>query len=211
MARFGITSTKAYGVSVPTLRKIAKEIGTNREIAQQLWTTGILEARILAALVDNPVKVTERQMEQWVQEFDNWAVCDTCCGNLFDRTPFTWRKAIEWSKRKEEFVKRASFALMAWLAVHDKKADDKQFVKVFPLIKREATGERNFVKKAVNWALRQIGKRNLSLNDHAIRIAREIQKLNSSSAKWIASDALRELTGKAVQRRLSKKTKSRLR
>lgn len=207
MARFGITSAKAYGISAPTLRKIAKEIGTNHTLAQQLWRTGVLEARILAALFDDPATVTEKQLERWVKDFDNWAVCDGCCGNLFDKIPFVWKKAVEWSKREQEFVKRAGFALMSELAVHDKQAEDKLFIKFLPLIKREAKDERNFVKKAVNWALRQIGKRNLNLNKHAIQTAKEIQKLNSPSAKWIASDALRELTSEAVQRRLRKKNK----
>jgi 3-methyladenine DNA glycosylase AlkD len=205
MARYGIKSARAYGISAPVLRKIAREIGKDHTLAQQLWSTGVLEARILAAFIDEPEKVTEKQMERWVTDFDNWAICDACCSNLFDQTSFAWTKTIEWSPRKEEFVKRAAFGLIAALAVHDKKAEDKQFLKFLPIIKRESTDERNFVKKAINWALRQIGKRSLELNRIAVQTAKEIQKLDSRSAKWIAADALRELTSAAVGRRLKKK------
>ncbi len=207
MARYGIKSAKAYGISVPVLRKLAREIGKDHGLAQQLWSTQVLEARILGAFIDESAKVTEKQMEKWVNDFDNWAVCDGCCANLFDKTMFAWNKAFEWSRRKEEYVKRAAFALMVVLAVHDKKAGDKQFLSLLPIIRRESTDERNFVKKAVNWALRQIGKRNLQLNKKAIQTAKDIQKLNSPSAKWIAADALRELTSEAVQRRLVRKKK----
>jgi 3-methyladenine DNA glycosylase AlkD len=205
MARYGIRSKKAFGVSAPKLRAMAKAIGRDHALAQRLWKTGVLDARALAALVDDPAKVTQQQMERWVRDFDNWAVCDTCCGRLFDKTPFAWKKAVEWSKRKEEYVKRAGYALMAWLAVHDKQADDNRFMKFLPHIKRGATDERNFVKKAVNWGLRQIGKRNLNLNGHAIRTAKEIDRIDSSAAKWVAGDALRELAGRAVPERLRKK------
>jgi 3-methyladenine DNA glycosylase AlkD len=207
IARFGITTKKVFGVSTPDLRKMAKEIGKNHDLAQELWSTGILEARAIAALIDEPRKVTEKQMELWVRDFDNWAACDGCCMNLFDKTSFAWKKVVEWSKRKREYEKRAAFALMAVLAVHDKEAEDKQFLSVLPIIKREATDERNFVKKAVNWALRQIGKRNLALNKKAIQTAKEIQRLDSKSARWIAADALRELTSVAVQQRLARKRK----
>jgi 3-methyladenine DNA glycosylase AlkD len=205
MARFGITTRKVFGVSTPDLRKMAKEIGKNHNLAQELWSVDVLETRGLAFLIDDPSEVTEKQMEQWVREFDNWAVCDGCCANLFDKTVFAWKKAVEWSRRKREFEKRAAFTLMAALAVHDKKAADKQFVSFLPIIKREAKDERNFVKKAVNWALRQIGKRSASLNREAIQTAKEIQRLDSKSARWIAADALRELTSAAVQRRLAKR------
>jgi 3-methyladenine DNA glycosylase AlkD len=204
MARFGIKSEKTLGVSIPNLRKIAKKTGKNHTLALQLWDSDIHEARILAGMVDDPEMVTEEQMESWVKDFDSWDVCDQCCLNLFDKTEFAYQKAIEWSERSEEFVKRTGFVLMAQFAVHDKKASDKDFMQFFPIIKREATDERNFVKKAVNWALRQIGKRNLNLNDKAIEIAKEIQQLDSKSAKWIATDALRELTSEAVQKRLIK-------
>ena len=205
MERFGIVARKAYGVSTPLLRKMAKEIGKDHDLARQLWATGILDARGLAALIDDPAKVTERQMERWAKDFDNWAVCDACCGILFDKTPFAWKKAYEWSRRKKEFVKRAAFSLMAALAVHDKKAADKRFLPFLSVIKRESADERNYVKKAVNWALRQIGKRSLLLNKRAILAATQIRKTNPGCARWIASDALRELTSEAVQRRLRKK------
>jgi|Deesub1362A_J573_1020465.scaffolds.fasta_scaffold00193_9 3-methyladenine DNA glycosylase AlkD len=202
MARYGITPQNSYGVAIPDLRKIAKTIGTNHEFARQLWSYSIRETRILASMIDDPGMVTEEQMENWVRDFDYWEICDQCCMNLFEKTRFAYQKAIEWSSREGEFVKRAGFVLMARLTVSDKKADDEQFERFFPLIKREATDPRNFVKKAVNWALRQIGKRNLNLNRKAIEIAREIQELDSKSARWVASNALRELTSESVQKRL---------
>ena len=193
MARFGINPKYALGVRVPVLRSLAKKVGKNHKLAQDLWKAKIHEARILASMIEEPEKVTPKQIEQWVKEFNSWDLCDQCCMNLFDKLPVAWKKAIEWSKRKEEFVRRAGFALMACLSVHDKKAKDKEFIKFFPLIKKYATDERNFVKKAVNWALRQIGKRNRNLNKSAIKIAREIAKIDSKCAKWIAKDAIREL------------------
>lgn len=204
-ARFEINPKNTYGVSIPVLRKMAKQIGKNHQLAQQLWDSDIHEARILAGLIGEPDKITEKQMEEWVGDFDSWDVCDQVISSLFDKTAIAFRKAIEWSKRKQEFVKRAGFVTMACLAVHDKKANDKKFEQFFPFIRREATDERNFVKKAVNWALRQIGKRNLSLNRKAIETAKAIQKIDSKSAKWIASDAIRELTSEAVQKRLQNK------
>ena len=198
MVRFGINPKNTYGVSIPVLRKMAKQIGQNHLLAQRLWISGIHEGRILAGMIDPPEEVTEKQMERWVRGFDSWDVCDQVCSNLFDRTKFAHRKAMDWSKRGEAFVKRAGFVLMAALAVHDKEAGDKEFLKFLPIIKREARDERNFVKKAVNWALRQIGKRNLNLNQLAIKTAKEIQGIDSKAAKWIASDAIRELTSEAV-------------
>jgi len=200
MARFGINPKNTYGVSIPSLRKIARELGTNHDFAQQLWASGVHEAKILAAMVDNHEKVTESQLERWARDFDSWDVCDQCCSNLFDRTRFAYQKAAEWSSREEEFVKRAAFALMAALAVHDKGAPDTKYLEFLPLIKRGSLDERNFVKKAVNWALRQIGKRNPHLNRAAIATAKEIYKLDSKTARWIATDALRELTSPAVQK-----------
>lgn len=205
MVRFGINPEKTYGVSIPILRKMAKEIGRSHPLAQQLWSSGVHEARILACLIDNPVMVTEEQMESWVNDFDSWDVCDQCCSNLFDKIESVHEKAAEWSERDEEFVKRAGFVLMAALAVHDKKAKDEEFLKFLPIIKRESSDNRNFVKKAVNWALRQIGKRNFNLNKMAIETSKEIQRMDSKSAKWIASDALRELTSDAIQKRLRSK------
>jgi len=206
MARFGINPENTFGVSIPNLRKMAKETGRDRALAQQLWASGIHEARILASMVDNPKMVTEEQLERWVKDFDSWDVCDQCCMNLFEKTKFAYQKAVEWSSNDKEFIKRTGFVLMARLAVSDKKADDKQFEPFLPIIKRESTDNRNFVKKAANWALRQIGKRNLNLNRKAVETAKEIQEIDSKSAKWIASDALRELTGPAVQERLQVKS-----
>jgi len=197
MARFGINPKYAMGVRVPVLRGLAKKIRKNHELAQDLWKTKIHEARILATIIDDPKSVTEKQMEEWVKEFNSWDLCDQCCSNLFCRLPISWKKVGEWAARKEEFVRRAGFALIAYLACHDKKAKDKDFEKFFPLIKKYSTDERNFVRKAINWALRQIGKRNPALRKKAIIEAKKIQKINSKTAKWIANDALRELTSKA--------------
>jgi len=202
MARYGINPQSTLGVSIPTLREMAKEIGRDHELALGLWATGVHEARILAAYVDDPAQVTKEQMESWVAEFDSWDVCDQVCGNLFDRTPLAYEKAIEWSGRDEEFVKRAGFALMAWLPVHDKKAPDDKFLHFFPVIENEAGDERNFVKKAVSWALRNIGKRSRRLNTAAIACASRIQEQDSRSARWIGSDALRELHSEKIQQRL---------
>jgi 3-methyladenine DNA glycosylase AlkD len=196
MARFGISSKNTLGVSIPILRKMGKEIGKDHLLAQKLWNSGIHEARLLAGFIDDPKLVNEKQMESWVEDFDSWDICDQVCSNLFDKTPYAYKKAFEWSKRKEEFVKRAGFVLMACLAVHDKKADDVKLLQFLPVIKRESTDERNFVRKAVNWALRQIGKRNRNLQKHAIKTAREIMKMDSKSSRWIASDAIRELDSK---------------
>lgn len=203
MSRFGIETSKAFGVSVPQIRALANKVGIDHDLAQKVWQTSIHEARILAPMVDDPTLVTEDQMEKWANDFDSWDVVDGCCGNLFDKTPFAVRKAHEWSARHGEYVKRAGFALMAELAVHDKKAPDKTFLEFLPLIVREASDERNFVRKAVNWALRQIGKRNQVLNKAAITICNEIRDSDSRSAKWIAADALRELTSAPVRKKLA--------
>lgn len=202
MAKFGINVSNAYGVDVPELRRLARNIGPHHELAADLWKTKVHEARILAAFIDDYKLVTERQMEDWVRDFDSWDVCDQVCGSLFDKTEFAHKKAMAWSERKEEFVKRAGFVLMATLAVHDKRASRSSFEKFFPIIVRECRDERNYVKKAVNWALRQIGKRSLTLNKEAIEVAREIAKVDAPSAKWIASNALHELESEAVQKRL---------
>lgn len=202
MARFGINPKNTLGISIPHLRALAKKTGKNHSLARQLWASGIHEARLLAGMIDEPEKVAEKQMDKWAEDFDSWDVCDGACMNLFDRLEFAPKKAAEWSKRKEEFVKRAGFVLIACLAWHRKEMKDREFTKFLPIIKRESTDNRNFVKKAVNWALRQIGKRNLYLNKQAVKAAKEIGKIDSMSARWIASDAIRELTGKAVQKRL---------
>ncbi len=202
MAKFGISTKNTLGLSIPTLRGFAKKLGTNHSLALALWNSGIHEARILAAMVDDPAEVTEIQMDEWVKDFDSWDVCDGCCGSLFDKTPFAYDKALEWSGRKEEFVKRAGYVLMAELAVHDKGEEDAKFLGFFDAIERGSTDSRNFVKKAVNWAIRQIGKRNLRLNKEAQKLAVRISRLDCPSAKWVASDALRELRSSAVQARL---------
>ena len=204
MARFGINPTNTLGVSIPVIRGIAKEIGTDHTLAQKLWASKIHEARILAAMIDDPKKVTKSQMDRWVRDFDSWDVCDQCCSNLFDKTNHAFEMVHKWSSRNEEFVKRAAFALIAALAVHDKDTTDTQFQSLLPIIERESTDERNFVRKATNWALRQIGKRNMQLNRLALKTARQIQKKKSKSARWIASDAIRELTSVSVQKKLSK-------
>lgn len=235
MARFGINPKNTLGVSIPILRKLAKDIKAEHRIksrgvkiatpprckkqlhchceesrtksredeaiflhklAQQLWNSKIHEARILAGMIDVPELVTPKQMDTWVADFDSWDVCDQVCMNLFDKTPFAYDKAKEWTKDKREYVKRAGFAMMAVLAWHDKKAEDEKLLQFFPIIKRESTDERNYVRKAVNWALRQIGKRNSGLRKKAIKLAEEIEKIDSKSARWIAKDALRELRKK---------------
>jgi 3-methyladenine DNA glycosylase AlkD len=205
MARYGISVKNAFGVPAPVLRRMAREHRKNHALALRLWASGIHDARHLAALCDDPQQVSEAQMERWARDFDSWDVVDGCCNNLFRMTPHAYRKAVEWTKRDEEFVKRAGYVLMACLAVHDKAAPDSTFLRFLPLIKKGARDERNFVKKAVNWALRQIGKRNLSLQKKAIQAAREIHALDSRSARWIASDALRELISKETTRLVCKK------
>lgn len=202
MARFGIRARKAFGVPAPRLWNLAREFGPDHDLALALWKSKVHDARILASLIDEPGLVSAGQMDRWAKEFDNWAVCDSCCFHLFDQTRFAFRKAKQWSRQRKEFVRRAGFALMASLAVHDKQAPDVLFLKFFPQVKGAARDERNFVRKAVNWALRQIGKRNRALNRKAVKLARDLRKIDSSSARWIAADALRELEGAAVRRRL---------
>ena len=209
MARFGIKSSNVYGVPTPEIRNVGKRLGRDHALAADLWATGNLEARTLASLVDDPQKVSASQMERWVREFDNWAICDGCCFNLFDKTPFAYDKALEWSSRDEEFVKRAGFALMAALALHDKTADDLRFLAFLPAILEEADDGRNFVKKAINWALRQIGKRDLKLNRAAVEVAEELKGRDSAAARWVAADALRELTSDAVMTRLERRSAGR--
>ena len=206
MARYGIAVEKRLGVSIPDLRKIAKEIGQNHRLAVELWQTGIDDARILASMIDEPREVTEEQMEKWVLDFNSWDVCDQVCMNLFEKTPLAWKKIHDWSLREEEFVKRAAFALIACLAWHDKWSEDQKFAKLFPVIKSASTDERNFVKKAVSWALRNIGKRTPYLNTQAIKVARELLQNDSKASRWIGKNTIRELESEPVQRRL--KTKS---
>jgi len=204
MAKYGMTVEKRLGVSVPDMRKLAKEVGRDHKLALDLWRTGIAEARILAGMVGDPAKLTDEQMEEWVKDINSWDVCDQVCMNLFEKNQLAWQKIIDWSEREEEFVKRTAFSLMACLAWHDKKASDEKFIELLNVITRAATDERNFVKKAVNWALRNIGKRNLNLNEAAINTAKEIQRLDSKAARWIAADAIRELESDAIQSRLKR-------
>lgn len=209
MERFGIFTKKAFGLTTPEIKRIAKEVKTQARdchaLALELWKTGVYEARTIAYLIDDPKEVSAEQMDSWAADFDNWAVCDGACCYLFCRTEIAYEKALTWSGRGEEFVKRAGFAMMAYLAIHDKKASEEKLAQFLPVIESKADDERNFVKKAVNWALRQIGKRNLSLNKLAIETAEKIKKRNSKAARWIASDALRELKSAQVQERLQRK------
>jgi 3-methyladenine DNA glycosylase AlkD len=202
MARFGINVTEAAGVSVTALRRMAGELPRDHALAAALWATGLHEARIMASLVDEPQRVTVRQMDAWARDFDSWDLCDQCCANLFWRTPFADRRSHLWATRRAEFVKRAGFALMASAAVKDRTAPDERFLAYLPAIEREATDPRNFVRKAVNWALRQIGKRNASLHRAAVTAARRIARIDDRTARWVASDALRELTDPRTMRRL---------
>jgi 3-methyladenine DNA glycosylase AlkD len=202
MAKYGMTVEQRLGVSVPDMRKLAKEIGRDHKLALDLWRTGIAEARIVAAMVGDPDELNEEQMEDWVKGINSWDVCDQVCMNLFEKNHLAWKKIVDWSEREEEFVKRTAFSLLACLAWHDKKASDEKFLELLPVIIRGATDERNFVKKAVNWALRNIGKRNLNLNEAAINTAKEIKRLDSKAARWIAADAIRELESDAIQSRL---------
>ena len=204
MARYGINPKNNLGINVTTLRNLARKIGKSHNLALKLWESGIQDARMLAAHIDEPDKVTEEQMEKWVLDFDSWNVVDNACGHLFDKTKYSYKKAIEWSRRDKEFVKRAGFAIMAWSAVHDKKSDDKKYEEYLKIIKRESTDERNYVRKAVNWALRNIGKRNLSMNKKAIKTSKEILKIDNKTARWIAKDTIRELTSEKIQKRFEK-------
>lgn len=206
MARFGIVAPKAFGVPSAEVKRVAKDVKKRvedrHEFALRLWATGIHDARGVAYLIDDPKRVTEEQMDAWAADFDNWAICDSTCGHLFCRTPLAYKKVVEWSRRDEEFVKRAGIVLIAWLAVHDKKADGARFAELLPILEREAHDDRNFIKKAVNWSLRQIGKRSLELNRLAIETAERIRAQNTSHARWIAADALRELTAEKTLERL---------
>lgn len=203
LARFAINATKAFGVSMAHMRVLAKRLGRNHELAAALWESGWYEARMLATLVDEPERVTPAQMDRWCQDFDNWAICDTACFCLFDRTPHAWGKVEKWSQQSDEFVKRTGFALLWSLTVHDRRAGDEPFRKGLLLIERAATDERNFVKKAVNMALRAIGKRNAALHAAAVKMARRLAGSTNATARWVGKDALRELTGPSVMRRLA--------
>jgi 3-methyladenine DNA glycosylase AlkD len=206
MARYGIqTKKRVFGVSMGTMQSLAKRLGKDHALAADLWKSDCYEAQMLAALVDDPRRVTRSQMNAWAADFDNWAICDTACFHLFDRTPFAWEKARQWSTSRREFVKRAAFALMASLTAHDKAATDSQFLALLPLIEEGAHDERNFVKKAVNWALRSIGKRSLALNGAAIASAKRLAQSEEASCRWVGKDALRELASPKVQSRLARR------
>jgi 3-methyladenine DNA glycosylase AlkD len=205
MARFGMTAEHRLGVSIPDIRKIAKEQGKKHRLASELWDTGIAEAQIIAGMIADPDKLTAAQMDDWVKDINSWDVCDQLCMNLFSKSPLAWRKVLEWSVREEEFVKRAAYALIACIAWYDKTTTDEKFIELLPVIVQGATDSRNFVKKAVNWALRHIGKRNLNLNKAAIDTANNILQIDSKAARWIATDAIRELQSEAVRTRLNKK------
>ncbi len=204
MARYGIPSDKAFGVTVANIHVLAKRLGRNHELAAALWETSVYEARMLAAFVDEPARVTPAQMDRWCRDFDNWAICDTLCLHLFDRSPHAWAKVAKWSERRGEFEKRAAFALLASLAAHDKAAPDAPFAKCLPLIDRAAADERNFVKKGVSWALRGVGQRNAALHAAAVALARRLSESPEPAARWVGRDALKDLTRPAVVRRLAR-------
>ena len=208
MLRYGIIAPKAFGVSVGDIKQLSKRLGSDHELALALWDTGWYEARMLAPFVDEPEKVTAAQMNQWARDFDNWAVCDHACFHLFDRTPHAWRKIEQWSVRRDEFVKRAAFALLASVALHDKRAADEPFLDSLALIERAAPDERNFVKKGVSWALRLVGRRNRALNAASVETARRLIDSSHDAARWIGRDALRELTGAVVRRQLAARTRA---
>ena len=198
LVRFGINAKKAFGVSMANIKVLAKRLGRNHELAAALWKTGWYEARMLTSFVDEPDRVTPAQMDRWCRDFDNWGICDTLCFVLFDKTPHAWAKVAEWHDNRGEFVKRAAFALIASLALHDKKSGDKPFIESLRFIERAATDERNFVKKGVSWALRAVGRRNATLNAAAVKVARRLADSSEAPARWVGKDALRELTNQKV-------------
>jgi 3-methyladenine DNA glycosylase AlkD len=205
MARFGIPSENALGVSVADIRRLAKELGPDHELAKALWHTGVYEARMLTAFLAEPARVTPAQMDRWCRDFDNWAICDTLCFHLFDRTPHAFAKVEQWSDKRAEFEKRAAFALLASIAGHDKMAGDEAFLATLPLIERAAIDERNFVKKGVSWALRRIGRRNRALNAAATQVAERLAASADATARWIGKDALRDITKPNALRSLSER------
>jgi 3-methyladenine DNA glycosylase AlkD len=203
MARYAIRADKVFGVSVADLQRLAKRVGRDHALAGALWDTGWYEARMLTGFVDEPERVSAAQMDRWARDFDNWAICDHLCFHLFDRTPHAWRKIEQWSRRRDEFVKRAGFALLAAVALHDKQAGDERFLRSLDLIVQEADDDRNFVKKGVSWALRAVGRRTPALNRAAVATARRLAATDDAGARWVGKDALRELTSPAVQRRVA--------
>jgi 3-methyladenine DNA glycosylase AlkD len=207
MARYGIHAERAFGVTMGTLLSLRKRLGQDHAMSLALWESGWYEARLLAALVGDPERVTRRQMNAWAHGFENWADCDTVCFKLFDRTPFAWEKARQWSTSPREFVKRGGFVMMACLALHDKAAPDKRFLSLLPLIEKGARDERNFVKKGVNWALRSIGRRNLALHAAALRVAKRLAVSEDASPRWVGKDALRELASPKVRAQLARRAR----
>jgi len=205
MARFGISRNGTLGISVTALRRIARGIEPDHALAAALWASGIHEARMLATIVEVPARVTSHQADAWARDLDSWDVCDGFAFDLMSRTPLRWTKPATWARSKHEFVRRAAFSLIAGLAAHDREAADAQFIALLPLVREHAIDDRNFVKKAVNWALRQIGKRNMALNRQAVAIAKELRASESRSARWIGADALRELTSEATRSRIRAK------
>ena len=205
MARYGLPSDRAFGVTVGAMQAMAKRIGKDHDLAEALWASGWYDARMMAAFVDDPRRVTRRQMNAWAADFDNWGICDTACFHLFDRTPFAWEKARQWSRSPREFVKRGGFVLMASLVAHDKAAPDARYRALLPLIEKGASDERNFVKKGVNWALRAIGRRNLALNAAAMAVARRLALSEEAACRWVGKDALRELASPKVRSRLARR------
>jgi len=203
MARYAIPNDKAFGVLMGDLQNLAKQVGRNHDLALALWETGWYEARMITAFIDEPDRVTKAQMDRWCREFENWAICDTLCFKLFDRTPYAWSKVVEWSGKKDEYVKRAAFALLASLSGHDKTATDEQFLECLPLIERAASDERNFVKKGVSWALRGLGRRNIRLNKAAVELSERLANSSEASARWIGRDALKDLNGRVAQKQLA--------
>jgi 3-methyladenine DNA glycosylase AlkD len=203
LTRFGITANKAFGVSMSNVQALGKRLGRNHDLAAGLWETGWYEARLLTSFVDEPERVTAAQMDRWCRDFDNWGICDTICFHLFDRTPHAWAKVDQWHDKRAEFVKRAAFALLASLALHDKRSGDRPFLDSLPLVERAAADDRNFVKKGVSWALRLIGRRNTALNEAAVALARRLAASEDPAARWIGKDAVRELTGSVVMRQLA--------
>ena len=205
LARYGIQAAKAYGVSVADIQRLAKRLGRDHALAAALWETGWYEARMLTSFIDDPALVTAAQMDRWARDFDNWGICDTICFHLFDRTPHAWRKVDQWSRRREEFVKRAAFALLASVALHDKEVPDAPFKRALRLVERGASDERNFVKKGVSWALRTIGERNPALHADAVKMATKLAGSSDPSSRWVGKDALRQLATPAVQKRLARR------
>jgi 3-methyladenine DNA glycosylase AlkD len=202
LSRYGITAPKAWGVPVGTIQQLGKQLGRDHDLALALWPTGWYEARMLCAFIDQPERVTPAQMDRWVRDFDNWGICDTICFHLFDRTPHAWKKLGPWSRRREEFVKRAAFALLAGLALHDKKADDAAFLAALALVEPAAVDDRNFVKKGVSWGLRVLGRRNRTLNAACLATARRLARSDQPAAQWIGRQAAKELASPAVRRKL---------